>query len=415
VIISIIPVKVSDRFISTNFAGMERVINLKPFREFLRSGTAGGVILMICVAVSLLIANSAWGPAFNDLLASEIGPEAAQVHLRYSVLTWINDGLMAVFFLMVGLEIKRELLEGELSSFRKAALPVVAALGGVLAPAGIYAFFNAGTETVHGWGIPMATDIAFALTVLTLMGRRVPVSLKIILAALAIVDDLMAILVIAVFYTSGLQLSYLLYAGGVFLLLLVFNRTGVKHPVWYLVPGVFIWYFIHHSGVHATIAGVLTAATLPTTTDDQESPLERVEHALMKPVNFIILPLFALANTNIRFEPGMAEGLYTALGTGIIAGLAIGKPVGILLSSWISVKMGLCSLPEDIRWGHIVGMGMLGGIGFTMSVFIALLSFSDPALLPVAKFAVLTGSLLSGIAGSLTLGLLHRRNGGVKS
>jgi len=388
---------------------MQRVINLKPFRDFLRSGAAGGVILMICVAVSLAIANSPAGVAFEELLHYKAGWNTGNIHLQYPVRTWINDGLMAVFFLMVGLEIKRELLEGELSSFRKAALPVFAALGGVLLPAGIYTFFNYGTDTAHGWGIPMATDIAFAITAVTLLGRKAPASLKIMLAALAIADDLMAILVIAIFYSSGLQPAYLLYAGAVLLLLFLFNRMGLRHPVFYLAPGLLMWYFIHHSGIHATIAGVLTASAVPTTADERESPLERLEHALMKPVNFIILPLFALANTNIRFETGMSAGLTTALGLGIIAGLAIGKPAGILLFSWLSVKSRICRLPEDIRWGHVAGMGMLGGIGFTMSVFIALLSFADPALLPAAKFAILAASLLSGVCGSLTLALLYRR------
>jgi len=333
-----------------------------------------------------------------------------QIHLRYSVLLWINDGLMAIFFLMVGLEIKRELVEGELSAPKKAALPILAAVGGVLVPASIYAVFNTGTPTASGWGIPMATDIAFAIAVITMLGKSVPASLKIFLAALAIVDDLVAILVIAIFYTSELHFTYLLYAGGIFALILVFNRLGVKALYMYLIPGVFIWYFVHHSGIHATIAGVLVAMTLPTTPDAKESPLEKLEHMLVKPVNFLIMPIFALANTNIRFQEEMFHGLLTPLGLGIILGLFIGKPLGITLISWIAVKLRVCTLPDKASWMHIVGVGLLAGIGFTMSIFIALLSFAGQELLMAeAKFSVLVASLLSGLTGAFTLAMIARK------
>ena len=388
---------------------MAQLINLRSFREFLKSGSIGGIILITCVVISLIIANSSIGALFENFLAVQIGFNAGNVHLRYPVLLWINDGLMAVFFLMVGLEIKRELIEGELSSFKKAALPIFAALGGVIAPAIIYFLFNKNTETAAGWGIPMATDIAFAIAIITMLGKKVPASLKIFLAALAIVDDLMAILVIAIFYSSDLDYTYLLYAGGIFAVLMVFNKMGIKNLAAYLIPGAFIWYFIHHSGVHATIAGVLTAFAIPTTPDAKQSPLEKLEHMLVNPVNFIIMPLFALANTNIRFEPAMIHGLTTSLGLGIIAGLVVGKPLGISLLSWLSVKSGICSMPSGAQWGQIIGVGMLGGIGFTMSVFIALLSFpGEHLILSEAKFSILCGSVLSGVLGYTVLSRLSK-------
>lgn len=383
-------------------------INLKPLREFFKSGSAGGIILLACVVISLIIANTGWGPGLENLLAAEVGTSFAG--LRYPVLLWINDGLMAFFFLMVGLEIKREMIEGELSSPKKAILPILAAIGGVLVPAGIYFLLNKDHETAGGWGIPMATDIAFAIAIITLLGKKVPASLKIFLAALAIVDDLMAILVIAIFYTAEVQLTYLLYSLGIFVLLLIFNRSGIKNIFFYIIPGLFIWYFIHHSGIHATIAGVLVAMTLPTTPDATESPLEKLEHALFKPVNFLIMPLFALANTNILIEQEMLGGLVTPLGMGIILGLCLGKPLGIFLLSWLSIKTGICRLPAGADWGHIVGVGMLAGIGFTMSIFIALLSFAgNDFLLAEAKLAVLLASLLSGISGVLFLSLKSKK------
>lgn len=391
-------------------AGMTKLINLKPFKEFLHSESLGGAILIVCVIISLAIANSPVAGAFESFLGTELGIHTESVHLRYPLLTWINDGLMAVFFLLVGLEIKRELVEGELSSFKKAALPIFAALGGVLAPATIYFLLNKDTATAAGWGIPMATDIAFAIAIITMLGSKVPASLKIFLAALAIVDDLMAILVIAVFYSSELHYTYLLYAGAIFAALLAMNKAGVKHLAAYLIPGLFIWYFIHHSGVHATIAGVLTAFAIPTTPDAVESPLEKLEHMLMKPVNFVIMPIFALSNTNITFEAGMLEGLTTTLGLGIILGLVIGKPLGITFLSWLTVKLGISSMPSKAGWAHIVGVGMLGGIGFTMSVFIALLSFpGEHLILSEAKFSILTGSVLSGMLGYAMLSNVSKR------
>jgi NhaA family Na+:H+ antiporter len=389
---------------------MTKLINLKIFTRFFHSSSAGGIVLLICVAISLLTANSGWSDYFQSVLNTEFGFTTNAVHLRYPILLWINDGLMAIFFLLVGLEIKREIVEGELSSFRQASLPVLAALGGVLVPALIYAAFNSTDEaTAKGWGIPMATDIAFALGILSLLGNKVPTGLKIFLAALAIVDDLIAILVIALFYSSALDFLYLGYAGALFLLLIVFNRVGVKNIFFYLVPGLFIWYFIHHSGIHATIAGVLVALTLPTNDDDTDSPLEKLEHALTRPVNFIIMPIFAIANTNITFESGMAEGLVSNLGFGIVLGLFLGKPIGIFLMSWLSVKLKIAELPAETTWLHVLGLGLLGGIGFTMSIFIALLSFQNPDYQNQAKFAILIASVLAGVSGFLLLSLYNKK------
>lgn len=319
---------------------------------------------------------------------------------------------MAIFFLLVGLEIKRELVEGELSSPKKALLPILAAVGGAILPALIYLFINKGLPTEHGWGIPMATDIAFALAVITLLGNRVPASLKIFLAALAIVDDLLAILVIALFYSGDLHYNYLFIALGIFAFLLGLNYFGVKKIWAYLIPGVFIWYFIHHSGIHATIAGVLVALTLPTNATDDESPLEKLEHILSSPVNFIIIPLFAIANTNITIHSEMVGGLTTALGIGIIGGLLVGKSIGILGISFIATKLKLCTLPEGANWKHIFGVGLLGGIGFTMSIFVSILAFTDPMLIEEAKFAVLIGSLFSGAIGYLFLASIGNKKMG---
>ncbi|RZM18987.1 MAG: Na+/H+ antiporter NhaA, partial [Pedobacter sp.] len=276
-------------------------------------------------------------------------------------------------------------------------------LGGMLVPAFIYFIFNIGSVTASGWGIPMATDIAFALAIISMLGKSVPASLKIFLAALAIVDDLGAILVIAVFYTSEVHFNYLLMAGGIVVLLLMFNFFNVKQLYFYLVPGVFLWYFIHHSGIHATIAGVLLALTIPTNTTNTESPLEKLEHLLNGPVNYFIMPVFALANTNITFQKEMLGGLLSPLGTGIILGLFVGKTIGVTLFSWLAVKLKFGSLPSRSGWKHIIGLGMLAGIGFTMSIFISLLSFSDEMHVTEAKFAILCASVISGLAGFIYL------------
>jgi len=378
---------------------MAKLINLEVFQRFFKSGQVGGFLLLLCVAISLLIANTASKESFEAFLEVKLGFGA----VNYSILAWINDALMAIFFLLVGLEIKRELVEGELSSVKSAALPVIAALGGMLVPALIYFLFNVGIETGSGWGIPMATDIAFALAIIAMLGKNVPTSLKIFLAALAIVDDLGAILVIAIFYTSQIHFEYLATAAGILALLVLLNYFGVKNLVFYLIPGVFLWYFIHHSGIHATIAGVLLAFTIPTNETDVLSPLEKLEHFLTTPVNYLIMPIFALANTNITFQKEMISGLVSPLGLGIILGLFAGKTIGVTFFSWLAVKLKWAELPSGAGWKHILGLGMLAGIGFTMSIFISLLSFSDELHISEAKFAILTASIISGLVGFVFL------------
>jgi len=378
---------------------MAKVINLEVFQRFFRSGQVGGCLLLICVVISLLIANTASKEGFETFLQTTVGFG----NLNYSVLAWINDALMSIFFLLVGLEIKREFVEGELSSVKRIALPVIAALGGMVVPAIIYWMLNKGSATASGWGIPMATDIAFALTIIALLGKSVPPSLKIFLAALAIVDDFGAILVIAIFYTSKIHFEYLALAAVTLVLLATFNYFGVKRLIFYLLPGVLLWYFFHHSGIHATIAGVLLAFTIPTNETDIPSPLETLEHSLTVPVNYVIMPVFALANTNITFEKEMFAGLVSPLGLGIIAGLLLGKTIGITFFSWLAVKFKLANLPRGASWKHMLGVGMLAGIGFTMSIFIALLSFTDALYVLEAKFAILTASVFSGVIGSVFL------------
>lgn len=378
---------------------MAKLINLEVFQRFFRSGQVGGFLLLICVAISLLIANTASKESFETFLATKLGFGA----VNYSILAWINDALMAIFFLLVGLEIKRELIEGELSSVKSAALPVIAALGGMLVPALIYTLFNKGGASAAGWGIPMATDIAFALAIIAMLGKSVPPSLKIFLAALAIVDDLGAILVIAIFYTQQIHFEYLVMAGSILIILTVMNYFGVKKLVFYLIPGIFLWYFIHHSGIHATIAGVLLAFTIPTNEMDEESPLEKLEHFLTTPVNYIIMPIFALANTNITFQKEMLVGLVSPLGLGIIIGLFAGKTIGVTFFSWLAVKLKWANLPTGADWKHVLGLGMLAGIGFTMSIFIALLSFNEALHVSEAKFAILAASVLSGVVGFVFL------------
>ena len=364
---------------------------------------------MVCVGISLMIANSSIADSFQALLDQKIGTEIFQ--LNYPLSIWINDGLMAIFFLLVGLEIKREIIEGELSSVKSASLPIVAAIGGMLVPALIFYAFNYGTAYEKGWAIPMATDIAFSLAIISMLGRKVPLSLKIFLAALAIVDDLGAIVVIALFYTDQIDWNYLALSGLMVAILMILNFLNFKKHVFYVIPGIILWYFMHHSGIHATIAGVLLAFTIPTNLSTTElSPLEKLEQKLHLPVNFLIMPLFALANTNITFKAGMVDGLFSNFGYGIIVGLFLGKIVGINLFSWIFIQLKISSLPEKSSWSQMLGAGFLAGIGFTMSIFIALLSFKNhPEIQDEAKFAILVASIISGISGYLLLKFVAKR------
>ena len=349
---------------------------------------------MAGTVVSLLAANSAFGSSYLEFWHSYLG--------NLSIEHWINDGLMAVFFLLIGLELKRELYQGELSNFKNALLPIFAALGGLSFPALLHFLANKGTPTQAGIGIPMATDIAFALGVLALLGKSVPASLKIFLTALAVIDDLGAIVVIALFYTAKFSLLYLIGALTVFGALFGLQKMKIMSLVPYLLGGALMWFFMLKSGIHATIAGVLLAFTIPFTAleDDEKSPSYQLEHNLHKPVAFFILPLFALANTGIIIAGDWAQNLTTANSLGISGGLILGKPVGIVLLSFLAVKTGLCRLPLDLNWKHIFGAGLLGGIGFTMSIFITNLAFAGQAdVINNSKIAILLASVTAGILG----------------
>jgi NhaA family Na+:H+ antiporter len=370
----------------------------RTFTEFFNSEKASAVVLMACTLLCLVIANSPLGPSYQQFWQVKV--------VGLSIEHWVNDALMAVFFLLIGLELERELYVGELSSLKNALLPIFAAIGGIMVPAGIHYALNVGTPTQPGAGIPMATDIAFAIGALALLGSRVPASLKIFLTALAVMDDLGAIIVIAVFYATQFSLAYLLGALGVWLLLVIANRFRVMSLTPYLIGGALMWFLMLKSGVHATIAGVLLAFAIPFAgrKDDESSPSHRLEHRLHKPVAFIILPLFALANTGVVFDPQWQQSLAETNSLGIIAGLVLGKPAGIALLCWLAVSMGICRLPADLTWGHVIGVGMLGGIGFTMSIFITNLAFAGQAdIVNASKMAILMGSLIAGILGMIWL------------
>ncbi len=375
----------------------------KLFVEFFESEQTSGIILILCTITSIFIANSYFGKGFLDFWHTKVGFEVSGIALKYSVEHWINDGLMAVFFLLIGLEIERELYIGELSDLKNATLPIFAAIGGMATPALLHFLFNRGTETQAAVGIPMATDIAFALGVLALLGSRVPVSLKIFLTALAIIDDLGAIVIIALFYVGDFSLLYLGLALGILAGLFILNRLGVHSLPFYLIPGIIMWYFMLKSGIHATIAGVLLAFVIPFAGGDEKSPSYKLQHFLHKPVAFIIMPLFALANTGIALTENWIEGLTTSNSVGILAGLFVGKPLGIALFSFLAVKIGLSQLPNEVSWKHVIGAGFLGGIGFTMSIFITVLAFSNPEIIQSSKISILLSSLLAGTVGFIIL------------
>ena len=370
-------------------------------KAFVQAEQSSGIVLILATIISLTIANSPWGEHWEHFWHYKIGPES--LDLKSSILHWVNDGLMAIFFLLVGLEIKREAIEGELSSIKKSFLPIFAAIGGMIVPAMIYASVNIGKESSSGWGIPMATDIAFALGILAMVGKRVPFSLKIMLTALAIVDDLGAIIVIAVFYTNNLALDYLMYALGTWVLLMILNKSGIRFLGLYLIIGIFLWYFTLKSGIHATISGVLLALALPLGKGRTDSSAEKLQHFLEKPVAFGIMPLFALSNTGFALPDSFSEIITSHAGFGIILGLLIGKPAGIFFFSWLSIKLKLSNKPTGATWKQILGVGFLGGIGFTMSIFIAILAFDNETLEVFSKVAILIGSVLSGIVGYLIL------------
>ena len=367
----------------------------KIFNEFFSSEKTGGMILVIVTIISLVVANSMWQEGYIHFWHIYIG--------GHSIVHWINDGLMAIFFLIIGLELKREIYKGELSNLKKASLPIFGAIGGMLIPAGIYLSLNFGTDTQSGAGIPMATDIAFAIGILSLLGSRVPASLKVFLTALAVIDDLGAILIIAIFYTTSLSFVNLFIALGIFGLLLILKRMKVFSLIPYLIGGVVMWYFMLNSGVHATITGVLLAFTIPFGNRIEKSPSDKLEHALHKPVAFFILPLFAIANTSIAIGGDWLNGLEQSSSLGIILGLMVGKPLGVFIFSFLGVALGLSALPKELNWKNIIGVGFLAGIGFTMSIFITLLAFDSTDVIDGSKIAILIASLLAGIIGFLFL------------
>ncbi len=419
-----------------------------PIQEFLHQEASGGILLIIATVIALAWANSPFAESYHNLWHTYLSIDIGGVGLKYSLHHWINDGLMVIFFFVVGLEIKRELLVGELSSVKKAALPIAAALGGMIFPALFYSIFNLGTEGASGWGIPMATDIAFVVGILALLGKRVPLALKIFILALAIVDDLGAVLVIAIFYTSNISFTSLLIGGGFLVLLIAMNRMGVRNLLIYTLVGVGLWLAFLKSGVHATVAGVLLAFTIPVsarintkkfknatesllrdfdnagehgdnvlTNSDRLSiidqienncekiltPLQRFEHGLHPWVSFFIMPVFALANAGVTIKSGLTSALTNPVSIGIILGLFLGKQIGIFSFSYLAVKLKLASEPEGVSWMKIYAAAILAGIGFTMSLFIANLAFSSAELLNISKVGILAGSLLSGVVGFIIL------------
>ena len=422
---------------------------LLPFRMFIHNEVSSGVLLMLSAGLALIWANSPWTEVYTALWETELSIQIGEFEVAESLLHWINDGLMAIFFFVVGLEIKRELLAGELASPRLAALPLVAALGGMAVPAMIYAAFNAGTAEAVGWGIPMATDIAFSLGVLYLLGDRVPASLRIFLASLAIVDDLGAVVAIAFFYTS--EISYLSLAVGaaIFAFVGALNRLGVRNSLVYGIFGIGgVWLAFLFSGVHPTIAGVLMAMLIPANirldpgkfvsqsrviidrfeeagpygyhvlanrtrqdallaldvaTDDSLTPLQRLESALHPWVSVVVLPVFALANAGVVLDSNVASIIGHPVTLGIVLGLVVGKQIGVTAFSWLAVRLGLAQLPDGVRWTHVYGVSCLAGVGFTMSLFIGGLAFQDPTLTAITKIAILGASSIAGVIGVAVL------------
>ncbi len=418
---------------------------LTPFQNFLRTESSGGILLLAATAIALIWANSPWHQSYHDLWHTYVSVGFGEHAMKLSLAHWVNDGLMVIFFFVVGLEIKREVLAGELASPRKAAVPIAAAIGGMVVPALVYVALNVGGPGLDGWAIPAATDIAFALGIITLLGHRVPTSLKVFLTALAIVDDIGAVLIIAIFYTSDISLAALGVAGIVLGLLILANVSGIRRPLVYAVLGIVLWGAFLQSGVHATVAGVVLAFTVPTRyrikvdefvsfaqralgefqsagrdRDDTaararrqsavhalevacehvESPLLRMEHSLLPWVSYVIMPIFALANAGVSLGGGAAEALTSPVGLGIVLGLVVGKQVGVTLATLIAVRADIGQVPTGSTMIQVYGTSWLAGIGFTMSLFIANLAFAEQArLLEAAKIGILAGSLLSGVAG----------------
>lgn len=376
-----------------------RITNL--FSEFFESEKAGGLVLLMCTFASLVLANMPFGAEYTGLWEYSIA--------GHTLTEMVNDGLMTIFFLLIGLELEREVYAGELSNFKSALLPAIAAFGGMMVPAGFHFMFNHGLDTQSGAGIPMATDIAFAIGILSLLGRRVPVSLKIFLTALAIIDDLGAILTIAIFYSDNLSLTYLGLALAVFVILLLLNRLRVYYLLPYLIGGALMWFCMLHSGIHPTITGVLLAFAIPFQDGSKTSISYKLQHWLHKPVAFFILPVFAIANTCLPLQGNLVDHLLTPNSYGIFAGLVLGKPIGITLFSFLAVLIGVARLPQAVQYRHLFGVGLLGGIGFTMSIFITLLAFNHPETIADSKITILLSSFTAALAGLLWLKVTLRK------
>jgi NhaA family Na+:H+ antiporter len=381
---------------------------LSPLERFLSIEASSGIVLLVAALAALVWANSPWRSAYDRLLHAPLGFRVGRFAFERNVDFLVDDVLMVVFFFVVGLEIKREVRAGELSDLRKAALPAFAAVGGMLAPAGIYLLFNAGTPAAGGWGIPMATDIAFAVGILALLGKRVPPPLRILLLALAVIDDLGAIVVIAIFYSSGIGVPGLAVAAGGVLLIFLMQKLGVRSPWAYILPGVVIWAGTYAGGVHPTIAGVLIGLCTPMRTwpgREAEPPVERLQRSLHGWVAFAIMPMFALANAGVNLAATHPSGGGATVLIGVVVGLVVGKPVGIVTVSWLAVRSGLAALPSGVRWSGVLVVGLVAGIGFTMALFIATLAFPPGPLIEVAKLGILMASVVAGAIG-LTVGRL---------
>ena len=384
----------------------------KPFKWFFKLEAASGLVLLFSAVLALIISNSTYSTLYFEYLQKYIFIGFNEIGLKLSVLHWINDALMAIFFFFVTLEIKREFLQGELSNFKQALLPIIAAVGGMVIPALIYVIVNLGdTETLNGWAIPSATDIAFSLGVLSLLGKRVPLSLKVFLTALAIIDDLGAILIIAIFYSGDLNIKYLLLMLTAFIILLITNKFNIKKFLPYLIVGVFLWDFTHNSGIHATIAGVLLAMTIPHRKKEKDfSLLIKVEHAISPYVAFGIMPLFAFANAGVSLEGLSFSSLLDKVPLGIVLGLFVGKQLGVFIFSYVSIKLKIAQMPSNTSWYNFYGVGILTGIGFTMSLFVGNLAFvENMQYMDGVKIGVLTGSLLSTLAGYFLILLTPNR------
>ena len=387
---------------------MTRQTPTQRLRAFIASESAGGIVLIVAAAIALVIANSALLAGYQSLLATPVNFTAGELVSIDKPLLWINDGLMALFFFLIGLEVKREIVTGQLQSWKQASLPVFAAVGGMVIPALVFVAINAGSpDNIRGWAIPAATDIAFALGLLALLGSRVPVALKALLLAIAIIDDIGAIAIIALFYTENMNVGALALALVPAAGMLLLNRAGVARTIPYFLLGAFLWVCVLKSGVHATLAGVVTAMFVPIATGD-EQPLERLEHALHPWVAFMILPIFAFANAGVSFAGAGLEALFAPLSLGIAAGLVVGKQIGVFGACWLAAKTKLASMPPEVTWRHIYGLSCLAGIGFTMSLFIGGLAFIDPDQIDAVKMGVLVGSLISAVIGMTVLATAPR-------